>query len=102
MLAKSLSCPSIFITHMKDVMDGSYENGTLVVIDEVPEWGKLTPGQMFQKIFCTKIEKNGTTKFYAEIKKAKGRLHLDGKKYKIAEVNKDGYEWFGFDWNIFR
>ena len=57
---------------------------------------------MFQKIFCTKVEKNGTTKFYAEIQKAKGRLYLEGKKYKIAEVKKDEYEWFGFDWDIFR
>lgn len=102
MLAKSLPCPSVFITHMKDVMNGSYEDGSLIIVDEVPEWGKLTPGQMFQKILCTKVEKNGVTNFYAEIQKAKGRLSLEGKKYKIATVKKDKYEWIGFDWDIFR
>lgn len=103
MLAKSLPCPSVFITHLKDVMNGSYEDGQLVVVDRVPEWGKLTPGQMFQKILCTKEEKDGVTEFYAEIQKAKGRLYLEGKKYKIATVkNENEYEWFGFSWDIFK
>jgi len=103
MLAKSLTCPSVFITHLKDVTNGTYEDGNLVIVDRVPEWGKLTPGQMFQKILCTKIEKNGVTEFYAEILKAKGRLYLEGKKYKIAEVKNDKeYEWHGFDWSVFK
>ena len=104
MLTKSLSCPSIFITHMKDVYDG-YENGQLNKIGSEPHWGKLTPGQMFQRILCTASKDliSGTTTFSAEIQKAKGRLYLEGKKLKIAEVkNENEYEWKGFDWSIFK
>ena len=101
MLAKSLPCPTIFITHMKDVMNGSYEDGSLVVIDQVPEWGKLTPGQMYQRVECTTVEKQGKTTFYAEVKKAKGKLYLEGKKHKVAEVkSEDDYKWYGFNYPI--
>ena len=104
MLTKSLPCPTIFITHMKDKYDG-YENGQLNKIGSEPHWGKLTPGQMFQRILCTVDNRTilGTTTFYAEVQKAKGRLYLEGKKYKIAEVkNENEYKWNGFDWGVFR
>ncbi len=103
MLAKSLPCPTVFITHMKDVFNGSYEDGNLVLVDQVPEWGKLTPNQMYQRIECTTVEKQGVTTFYAEVKKAKGRLYLEGKKHKVAEVkSEDDYKWYGFDWSMFK
>lgn len=102
MLTKSLSCPTIFITHMKDIYSG-YEDGKLLKVNEEPFWGKLTPGQMFQRILCTEEKKQGVTTFYAEVKKAKGRLYLEGKKHKVAEVkSEDDYKWYGFPWSIFR
>lgn len=104
MLAKSLPCPTIFITHLKEKFSGSYDDdGALVSVGWEPEWGKLTKNQIYQKIECTNVEKQGTTTFYAEIKKAKGRLYLEGKKHKIAEVkSEDDYKWYGFDWEMFK
>lgn len=104
MLTKSLPCPTVYITHMKDIYNG-YENGQLMKVDEEPFWGKLVPNQMFQKIFCygNKDKKTKITTFYAEIQKSKGRLNLESKKIEIASVkNEKDFKWNGFSWDIFR
>lgn len=101
MLAKELPCPSVFITHLKDIM--TYIDGSLEVIDTKPSWGKMTSSQMYQMIECYKIKKENSVELWTRINKAKGNLSLEGKEYLIATVpkDKDG-EWKGFNWDIFR
>jgi len=52
---------------------------------------------MFQKISLQRIEvqENNEVIFEATIEKAKGALHLEGKKYTVARVQSGATKWFG-------
>ena len=109
LLAKALPCPVSYITHMKDkkkwvnIGDGKKE---LQTYDTIPDWGSLTPGQMFQRVECTKVDTEASVEMWATVHKAKGKLHLEGSKHLIASIPHNAKpgdeEWFGFDWNMFK
>ena len=103
-LAKSLPCPTIFITHLKDKM--AYVDKQLTTIDTYPKWGELCNSQVYQKIECFKKEKQNTLELWARVNKAKGKLYLEGHEYKIATIPNKGLKedavWESFDWSIFK
>jgi hypothetical protein len=92
-LIKRLHCKKLFTTHLKELKQ--YMSGQLIHLDWVPDWEKSTPGIMFQRILMERKEVEGNVVFEATIKKAKGALHLEGKKYKIAEVVSGETKWYG-------
>ena len=111
LLAKGLPCPVSYITHLKDkkqyvnIGDGKKE---LQVYDTVPDWGSLTPSQMFQRLECSKVDntKDKTTEMWVIIQKAKGKLYLEGSKHLVASIpynaTPDEATWHGFDWSMFK
>lgn len=92
-LIKRLHCKKLFTTHLKELKQ--YVGGQLIHLDWVPDWEKSTPGIMFQRILMERKEVNGSVVFESTIKKAKGALHLEGKKHKVAEVVGGETKWYG-------
>lgn len=99
LLLKRLRCMKFFTTHLKEEKEWE-QSGTkrkLTVKGSHPDWEKSTPGVMFQKISLQRIEvqENNEVIFEATIEKAKGALHLEGKKYTVARVQSGATKWFG-------
>jgi len=96
-LIKRLHCKRFFTTHLKELKQ--YVGTQLVHLDWLPDWEKSTPGIMFQRVELTRIEIKGNVVFEATVKKAKGALHLEGEKFKVAEVIGHGKDakvsWYG-------
>jgi len=100
LLLRSLKCRFICTTHLKAAKKYVPKAGggrELQITGYHPDWVSTTPGMMFQKISLERSQHPETEKveIWATVDKAKGALHLEGKKYLVARVTNDKAEWYG-------
>lgn len=99
MLLKRMKCDKIYTTHLKAKMSWKKigDKSELVVDSWSPDWEKMTPGMMFQKVLMERREIVGedTVEFTAKVEKAKGALELEGKEYMVAVKRSDEVVWNG-------
>jgi len=87
---KNMNCDRYFITHLKAVKEYRRvgDSTQLVVVDWVPDWLEGTPGMMFQKIRCERIESpDGKVVLKAKLEKCKTDLSREGKEIVLAEID---------------
>jgi len=79
---KSLSCPRYFITHSKNKQKKkTNQAGVEVVVKEweEPDWHQSVANEMWQILYCTKVENlDGDTTYSAKVEKFKGSPELVG------------------------
>jgi len=105
-LSKRMKANFVLTTHLK--AQEKYVAGELTRTGWKIDWEKRTPGKLFQKIECTRVDINGKIQYFAEVQKAKGAPHLEGYKHLVMEVEEKGGErvtsWYGYwmVWEAFR
>lgn len=96
---RRLKCAKFFTTHYKELKEWKSEPGQstrkLTTRELIPDWGKATPGVMYQKVLLRRSLVEGVTTFEAVVEKAKGKLELEGKTYTIATVVNSVTSWKG-------
>lgn len=92
---KSLKCAKYFITHIKKQQ--KKKNDKVIREWDDGDWEKRFPNKMWQTVFCEKEmdEEEGTTKYYATIKKFKGHPELLGRRFCTMEVEDGEVDFHG-------